>query len=229
VPQTHNKGRRFPIEVLAPDEVKAMLYACNPQTFTGCRNRAILVLLYRAQLRVGEALSLRECDLNWEQGSIRVLRGKGSKARTVGLDPGGWKVLQRWLRYKHGLGYGGDGEPLFCTFRGKVVLPAYCRRLVKRLARRVGIKKRVHCHGFRHTGAVELAREGVPVPQISQQLGHASIAMTERYLQGLQPEETIRRIRKRKWHVHRGRAQHPTEADYRTYRRHVKRRKRRKT
>jgi hypothetical protein len=53
--------------------------------------------------------------------------------------------------------------------------------------------------------------------------------MTERYLQGLQPEETIRRIRKRTWKVRRPRGQRPTEGDYKTYRRHVKRRKRGKT
>jgi hypothetical protein len=97
------------------------------------------------------------------------------------------------------------------------------------LARRVGITKRVHGHGFRHTGAVELVREGVPVPQIQQQLGHASLSMTQRYLQGLQPEETIRRIRKRKWNVHRTRVQRPTQGDYKAYRQHVKRRKRANT
>ena len=67
--------------------MKALIRACSPRAPTGVRNRALLVVLYRGGLRVGEALALYPKDLDRRRGTIRVLHGKGDKARTVGLDP----------------------------------------------------------------------------------------------------------------------------------------------
>ena len=64
---------------------------------------------------------------------------------------------------------------------------AYVRGLMPRLARRVGIEKRVHPHGLRHTHAAELAFEGVPMNAIQAQLGHSSLATTSRYLAAHRP------------------------------------------
>ena len=84
----------LPPEPLTPDEVRALLNACS-RAATGIRNRALLVVLYRAGLRISEALAIMEKDL--DNGTIRVLRGKGKKSRVVGLDAGAWAILQVWL------------------------------------------------------------------------------------------------------------------------------------
>ena len=73
------------------------------------------------------------------------------------------------------------------------------RRLLPRLAARAGIEKRVHPHGLRHTHAAELAAEGKPLNLIQAQLGHASLATTDRYLCHIAPQQLIDAIRTREW------------------------------
>jgi integrase/recombinase XerD len=62
--------------------------ACSKRAPTGIRNRALIAMLYRGQLRIGEALALKPKDLDRKAGTVRVLHGKGDKSRTVGLDDG---------------------------------------------------------------------------------------------------------------------------------------------
>ena len=202
--RSSNRGRKFPAEILTREEIGALMRACSPRAPTGIRNRALIAILYRAGLRLAEALSLKPKDLDRDAGTLRVLRGKGRKARTVGMDPDGFAVLERWLDTRRGkLGINGACR-VFCTLKGKPVKPSYIRALLPRLGLKAGIEKRVHAHGLRHALAVELAREGVPVPIISRQLGHANVRTTSVYLSGIAPEETVEAIRSRKWEGVRG-------------------------
>ena len=169
-------------------------------SYDGVRNRALLAVLYRGGLRIGEALALYPKDLDADRGTVAVLHGKGSKQRTVGLDPGAFAVLERWLDRRRTVGLNGR-YPLFCTLQGKPVKAAYVRALLPRLARRAGIEKRVHPHGLRHTHAAELAREGVPVNLISRQLGHAGVGVTARYLDHIAPEELVAAMQRREWEL----------------------------
>ena len=193
-----NAGQRYPAEILTPDEVRALIAACSKRAPTGVRNRALLVLLYRAGLRISEALALRPKDVDAAGGTITVLHGKGDRRRTVGLDDGAFDVLARWLERRKALGLTGR-QPLFCTLDGKPLQSSYVRTLLPRLARKAGVEKRVHPHGLRHTHAAELAREGTPANEIQAQLGHASLATTDRYLRHIQPQQLIDRMRAREW------------------------------
>ena len=192
-----NKGRKYPAEVPTREEVAALMQACSRKAPTGLRNRALIATLYRAGLRCQEALDLRLRDVDRDAGTIRIRRGKGGKARTVGIDPSAMAVIERWIDARAARGL--NGGPLFSTLKGGPVATSYVRALLPRLARKAGIDRRVHPHALRHAHAVELAREGVPVPIIQRQLGHASLGTTTRYLAGLSPEETIRAIRRREW------------------------------
>jgi len=73
-----NKGRRLPPEVPTRGEVNALMRACLKRAPTGLRNRALIAVLYRGQLRISEALALKPKDLNRKAGTIRVLHGKGN-------------------------------------------------------------------------------------------------------------------------------------------------------
>jgi len=197
-PATIKPKRRLPPEVLTDDEVCAMMEACGRYAPTGLRNRALIALLYRTGLRINEALSLYPKDLDLTDGCIRVLNGKGGRSRTVGLDPGAAAVIERWLDARSHLGLGGR-HPVFCTLRGHPMAAAYVRVMLKRLAARAGIDKRVHAHGLRHTHAAQLRAEGVDIAIISRQLGHASITTTARYLDHLAPTAVIEAMRRRRW------------------------------
>lgn len=190
--------RRLPPEVLTDAEIWALMNACGRHAPTGIRNRALIALLYRTGLRINEALHLYPKDLNLDEGSVRVLKGKGGKARTVGMDPGAIAIVDRWLDARARLGLSGR-QRLFCTLRGYPVATAYIRVLLKRLAAKAGSNKRVHAHGFRHTHASQLRAEGIDIAIISRQLGHTSISTTARYLDHLTPRAVIETMQKRGW------------------------------
>ena len=184
---------RFPAEVLTKKEVAALLDACGTRSWTDRRNRALIVVMYRTGTRLAETLALRPCDVDAERGAIRVLRGKGGRARTVGIDPWGLGVLNEWMDEHRAMGFEA-GDPLFCTRTRRPVAQAMMRRRLPELARAAGIHKRVHAHGLRHTHAAELRAEGVDVAVIRRQLGHTSLLTTVQYLDHLEPESVVRRI-----------------------------------
>jgi site-specific recombinase XerD len=195
-----NKGRKYPAEVLTGDEALALIGACSNTAPTGIRNRALITVMYRGGLRLGEALALHPKDIDIEAGTITILHGKGDKRRVIGIDPTAVSVVARWLDRRRNLGIG-PRAPLFCTLEGRPLKPSYVRTLLPRLAKRAGIDKRVHPHGLRHTHAYEVMMEGVPVPIIQQQLGHVSLETTSRYLNHLAPRDVIDRMQSREWEI----------------------------
>ena len=116
----------------------------------------------------------------------------------VGLDPGAAAIVERWLDARSRLGMNGK-HPVFCTLHGRPMADAYVRVMLKRLATRAGIDKRVHAHGLRHTHAAQLRAEGVDTAIISRQLGHASITTTAIYLDHIAPTAVIDAMRNRDW------------------------------
>jgi site-specific recombinase XerD len=196
-PPRRRPKRRLPPEILTNDEVCRLLAACAT-TPTGLRNRALIALMYRAGLRVGEALDLYPKDVDHAAGTIRVLHGKGDRSRTVGVDAGALAVLDQWMEARRTLPVT-DRHPLLCTRDGRAIGQGYLRRLWGNLAGAAGIAKRVHAHGFRHTHAAQLRAEGVDIGIISKQLGHRSITTTACYLDHICPMAVVEVVRARKW------------------------------
>lgn len=197
-----NKGRTFPPEPLTPGEVRALLAECASDRPADARMAALIVVLWRSGLRISEALALFPKDVNLPAGTLTVLHGKRDKRRVVGIDAQACLVLEGWLERRRQLGLSGR-EPVFCTVLaptpGRPWCHAHVRDRLKELAALAGIEKRVHPHGFRHTHAVELAMEGVPVHLIRRQLGHDSLDTTERYISHLAPVEVIEAMQRRTW------------------------------
>jgi site-specific recombinase XerD len=190
--------RRYPAEVLTDAEVRALLDACPGTSATGIRNRALIAILYRAGLRISEALDLYPKDVDPDRGAIRVLHGKGDKARVVGIDRGPLVILERWLDVRVCCGHCG-ARTIFCTASGERLTTGYVRRWLPTLGRRAGLAKRVHAHGLRHTHAAQLREEGVDIGIISKQLGHASISTTAHYLDHIAPWAVVDQIAGRSW------------------------------
>jgi site-specific recombinase XerD len=195
-----NKGRRLPAELLSGEEVRALLRACSSRAPTGIRNGALIAALYRGGLRISEALALLPKDVDPTQGTLTVLHGKGDRRRAVGMDPAAFALLERWMDRRRALGLSGR-RPVFCTLAGEPLDSSYVRRLLPRLAAKAGVEKRVHAHGLRHAHAAELAAEGVPVNVVQQQLGHGSLATTDRYLRHIAPAERVAAMQQREWAV----------------------------
>jgi site-specific recombinase XerD len=191
-------SRRRPPEILSEAEAIALLKACSTRAPTGVRNRALIAVLWRCGLRISEALSLELRDVNLDAGTVRVRHGKGDRSRTVGIDEQTTALLARWLDRRKQLSPGARA-PIFCTLQGGRIDSSYIRRLLPRLARKAGIDRRVHAHGLRHTHAAELAREGTPINIIRDDLGHTSLAVTDRYLRDVAPQAVIDTIRARRW------------------------------
>jgi site-specific recombinase XerD len=193
-----NKGRKLPPELLTVDDVRALLAACSATAPTGVRNRALVVTLYRAGLRLEEALALAPADADLDAGVIRIHQPAAGRARIAGIDPGGLALIEAWLTTRAGLGLAATA-PLFCTLSGGRLHPAYVRQLLPRLAEKAGIAKRVHAQGLRYSHAVELAAEGLPAEVIQAQLGHESLASTDRYLRRVSSPDSIAALQRRKF------------------------------
>ena len=193
-----NKGKRYPAEPLTTEEVSSLLAACSERAPTGVRNQALITVLYRGGLRISEALALEPKDLDSKEGTIRVLHGKGDRSRTVGLDREAFALVELWLNRRRDLGINGR-KRVFCTLAGAPLSTAYVRTLLPRLGRKAGIEKRVHAHGLRHSHAAKLARERLPMNVIRAQLGHSSLATTDRYIRHIEPQEVIEAIRALNW------------------------------
>jgi len=192
------KKRRRPVETYTPAEIDALISACSHRAPTGVRNRALIAVLYRGALRIGEALALFPKDVDLETGEVRILHGKGDKSRLIRLDRDALAMLQRWMDRRATLGANGR-HPLFCTLKRGAVSPEYCRQLFPRLAKKAGVEKRVHPHGFRHTFACEWVREGRDLHQLRRILGHSSLTVTDRYLEGIGPTAALEAMASREW------------------------------
>ncbi len=192
--------KKRPIEILTAEEARQLIDSCSRRAPSGVRNAAMLAVLYRSGLRISEALSLRPKDIDIKAKTVRVLHGKGDKARTVAVDDIALRFLERWLDRRKQLGLNGR-HPVFCTISknssGVEMSQAYVRSFLRRLKAKTGISKRIHAHGFRHTHAAELANEGVPVHVIQQQLGHSNVSVTSQYINHLSPQQVIRAIQSR--------------------------------
>jgi integrase len=87
-----NKGLRYPADPPTVEEIIAVMRAAADDPY-GLRLRALIVILWRAGLRIQEALLLAEADLDRRRGAVLVRRGKGGRRREVGMDAWGWEEL----------------------------------------------------------------------------------------------------------------------------------------
>jgi integrase len=89
-----NKGLQYPPDPPSVEEIVAVMRAAGDDP-DGVRLRGLIVVLWRAGLRISEALALSESDLDPARGSVLVRRGKGGKRREVGMDRWAWEQLAR--------------------------------------------------------------------------------------------------------------------------------------
>jgi len=170
-------------EVLAYDEIQAMLATIDLSYDHGVRNRAMLETLYACGLRVSELITLRLSNFYKEVGFIKVI-GKNNKERIVpigeeaikhiGLYIEGVRRLQKNIHKDH-------ANYLFLNRRGKKLSRIMVFNIVKEAAQLAEIQKNVSPHTFRHSFATHLVEGGADLKAVQDMLGHESITTTEIY------------------------------------------------
>ena len=161
------------------------------------RLRGLIVVLWRAGLRISEALALAlaETDLDRRRGAVLVRAGKGGRRREVGMDRWAWEHLDPWLELRAKLPVGA----LFCVLRGptrgRPCSPSGIRGQLHRTALAAGVRRRFAPHQLRHARAVEMSREGIPLLVIQRQ--HADLGITSAYLRGIDNTEIIHAVHER--------------------------------
>jgi site-specific recombinase XerD len=185
-------------ELLTGEEARALLAAASSRAPTGIRNRALVAVMYRSGLRPGEALALRPGDIDLEAGTVAVPARKGGRGRVTGLDAGTRRLLAEWLRRRAERGIGPE-RTLFCTLAGEPLKAAYVRELLPRLARKAGLRKRVHPLALRYANAAELAQEGLPPWVIDRHLGVAPVGGGWRYRPPVSQDEVVAALAARSW------------------------------
>lgn len=148
------------------------------QGWQGRRSLAILMLLYGAGLRIGEALSLTRGEAPLKPGAITII-GKGNKARMVPILPA---VADAVGDYLAACPYELKREsPLFVAARGKALGPRHVQAEMAKLRLMLGLDPRATPHALRHSFATHLLGEGADLRAIQELLGHSSLSTTQRY------------------------------------------------
>lgn len=147
-----NKGIRYPADPPRVEEIVAVIRQAGPRIH-GARLRGLIVVLWRAGLRISEALSLAERDLDPGRGALLVRHGKGGKRREVGMDEWGWEQLRPWPAHRSQM-------PMEHSSASSTVRHAGARGLARPLGRSCGVS-----HWTPVSGAVSLPTSSVtPMP-----------------------------------------------------------------
>jgi integrase/recombinase XerC len=176
------KGRGDLPHALTVDEVFRLLDAPDVNSPLGCRDRAVLELLYSSGLRVGELTALDLHDLDLGGGMVRVM-GKGGKERMVPIGSTAVEALRVYLTRRGELIKRGESPPpyLFLNYRGGRLTARSVARTITTYRLRRGIVKETTPHTLRHSFATHLLDAGADLRGIQELLGHVSLSTTQKY------------------------------------------------
>lgn len=164
--------------VLSIEEIELLMQQPDMSTKKGARDRAILEVLYGAGLRVSELCQLEISDV--DDDFLKIRKGKGGKERIVPIGMKAVKALDHYLCFRDGPNEEGV-DALFIGRNQKKIDRLSVWSMVKKYAKKAGIKKNIFPHTFRHSFATHLLDNGADLRVIQEMLGHASIDNTDRY------------------------------------------------
>lgn len=174
-------GLKLP-EVLSVCEIELIISSIDLSNKQGERNRAILETLYSCGLRVTELINLKISNINFKEGYIKVI-GKGDKERLTPIGSNALKYISIYVNEVriHQKISKNHEDFVFLNNRGSKLSRVMIFTLIKRIVDKVGIKKKVSPHTFRHSFATHLIEGGADLRAVQEMLGHESITTTEIY------------------------------------------------
>ena len=173
-----------------------MINYYNGRSFIEVRNRAMIAMMFDTGVRLSELMELVETQIHEE--SI-VIYGKGAKERVVPVSPFLSKALLRYTRARESFFRNSLHDKEFLLSRtGKKLTAEAVAKMLKKAAKAVGVSEdiRVSPHTCRHTFAHLNLKNGIDLYTLSRLLGHESVSITQRYLEGITDEGVIRIARK---------------------------------
>ncbi len=180
--ETPKIGRKLP-DTLSENEINELINAIDLSHPQGERNRTILETIYSCGLRVSEVISLKISDLFFEEGFVKVL-GKGNKERYTPINYNTQKYILFYIKdiRSHISPQKGFEDTLFLNRRGKGLTRQMIFMIIKNLAIKINLNKKIGPHTLRHSFATHLLEGGADLRAIQQMLGHESITTTEIYV-----------------------------------------------
>ena len=165
------KSRKQVVERLSREEEGKLIR----QAYKNHNEHGLLIkTLFQSGARVSEFVGLRVDDLFFDEQMLLIKNGKGGKSRYIPILAELSQELRTHLGNRQ-TGY------LFETNRHSAYSPRRVQQIVKEVAERAGITKRVYPHLLRHSVATTLLERGMPIEQIQKFLGHSKIETTQIY------------------------------------------------
>jgi len=172
--------RRLP-HALPVEDIERLLAAPSGERPLALRDRAMLELLYASGLRASECLALRLEDLNVTAGYVTAT-GKGSRQRLVPVGAQALRWVERFVSTSRpGFVRRSDPGTLFLNRYGRPLSRQSLWSVIKRAAKRAGLRSAVSPHTLRHSFASHLLERGADLRSVQAMLGHADIATTQIY------------------------------------------------
>ena len=198
-PTKRIKNMRLPklkLRTFTEKNILDMIHYYNGRSFIDIRNQAMIAMLFDTGIRLSELMELVETQIH--EDSIMIY-GKGAKERVVPVSPFLSKALLRYsmVRESYFRGILHDKE-FFLSRTGKRLTAEAVAKMLKKTAKAVGVSEdiRVSPHTCRHTFAHLNLKNGIDLYTLSRLLGHESISITQRYLDGITDDNVIRIARK---------------------------------
>jgi len=172
-------GLKLP-EVLSVGEIDRIVDAIDLSKPEGHRNKAIIETLYGCGLRVSELVNLKLTDIHRGEGFVTVT-GKGDKQRLVPISKKALKEIDLYKIDRNRLKKIYDENVVFLNRRGRKLTRAMIFTMIRDLAGKAGIMKKISPHTFRHSFATHMIEAGADLRAVQEMLGHESILTTEIY------------------------------------------------
>ncbi len=174
--------KKLPLVTMNNREVKKLLQQCNTNTLLGYRDRALLELLYSTGVRRGELINLKVEDVDYEEGFIRINKGKGDKDRVVPLGRIACKYVETYIKGIRPLIYKAkEIDYLFVSKKGNRLERSAVAKLIDVYTERAKLGKKVSPHTFRRSCATEMIRNKAHLYHVKELLGHESIESLKKY------------------------------------------------
>lgn len=169
-------------DTLSLDDIQKIVSSIDLSTLIGRRNHCIIEVLYGCGLRVSELIDLKLSNINFKERFLKV-EGKGGKIRLVPLAEYTVNLIREYIAEVRSQSKINSkfSDYVFINGRGSKMSRVIVFLIIKELAQKAGVKKKVSPHTFRHSFATHLLQNGADLRYIQEMLGHSSITTTQIY------------------------------------------------